>query len=146
MNDDPAVYGWMEDQIAWYDRRSASNKRLHHALKIIVIVAGALIPFFTGFLWSVQGVEVGRWCAAIAGVVVVILESVQHLFQFQWNWLQYRATAEALKREKRLFFGNAGPYADAADPMKMLVERTEACISQEHGAWVATHKRGDQGK
>ena len=140
------MYGRLEDQIAWYDRRSASNKLWHHTLKIVVIVAGALIPFFTGFLWSVQGAEVGRWCAAIAGVVVVILESMQHLCQFQWNWLRYRTTAEALKREKHLFLGKAGPYADADDLRKMLVERTEACISQEHGAWVATHKRGDQGK
>ena len=144
MTDDP-VYGRLDGQIAWYDRKSASNKRWHATLKIIVIVAGALIPFSTGFLWSDQGVVVGRWSAAILGVVIVVLEGVQHLFQFQRDWLRYRATAESLKHEKYLFLGRAGDYATAADPMKLLVERTEMHISREHGSWVATHKRGDQG-
>lgn len=142
---DDLVYGRLDGQIAWYDRKSASNKRWHATLKIIVIVAGALIPFSTGFLWSDQGVVVGRWSAAILGVVIVVLEGVQHLFQFQRDWLRYRATAESLKHEKYLFLGKAGDYATAADPMKLLVERTEMHISREHGAWVATHKRGDQG-
>lgn len=141
---DEQGYARLEHQIAWYDRRSASNKRWHYALKIIVIVTGALIPFFSGFLWSDEGSEVGRWGAGVLGVVVVVVEGLQHLFQFQRDWLRYRATAESLKHEKYLFLGNAGDYATAADPMKLLVERTEMHISREHGSWVATHKRGDQ--
>ena len=55
-----------------------------------------------------------------------------------------QATAESLKHEKHLFHGQAGLYATAADPTKLLVERTEILISREHGTWVAEHNRSDQ--
>jgi Protein of unknown function (DUF4231) len=38
----------LEDQIQWYDSRSIKNQRWFKALKIIVIVAAALIPFLVG--------------------------------------------------------------------------------------------------
>lgn len=38
---------------------------------------------------------------------------MQQLFQFQQNWITYRATAEALKHEQFLFLSEAGPYAGA---------------------------------
>jgi hypothetical protein len=46
------------------------------------------------------------------GVIVVVLESMQGLFQFQQNWTYYRSTAEGLKHEKFLWQARAGPYKD----------------------------------
>ena len=47
----------------------------------------------------------------------------------------YRSTAEALKHEKYLFLSSAGPYA-AADRLRLLAERVEDLVSQEHAKWT----------
>ncbi len=39
----------LDDQIAWYDRRSLSNQRTFKWLKGTVIAAAALIPFTAGW-------------------------------------------------------------------------------------------------
>jgi hypothetical protein len=47
----------------------------------------------------------------------------------------YRSTAEALKHEKFLFLSCAGPYA-TGDRQRVLAERLEGLISQEHARWT----------
>ena len=77
--------------------------------------------------------------AAVLGAVVVVLEGIQHLNQYQSNWISYRATAEALKHEKYLFLARAGPYTGPqAEPL--LAERIESLISQEHSKWVSARE------
>jgi hypothetical protein len=39
----------VEDQIAWYDRRSAFNKRWFISLRAVEIAAAATVPFLSGF-------------------------------------------------------------------------------------------------
>jgi hypothetical protein len=46
---------------------------------------------------------------AILGLVVLIVEGLQQLNQCQNNWIGYRSTCQALRHEKYLFLGNAGP-------------------------------------
>jgi hypothetical protein len=71
--------------------------------------------------------------------VVVLLESAQHLYQFQEHWITYRSTAEALKHERYLYLAKAGPYA-GDDRHRELAERLEALVSQEHAKWAASHQ------
>ena len=71
------------------------------------------------------------------------LEGFQQLFQFQQNWLGYRATAEALKHEKFLYLMRAGPYRDAPAPDAVLAERVEGLVSQEHSSWSAAQAQVD---
>src|SRR5262245_32548333 len=52
------------------------------------------------------------------------------------NWITYRSTAEALKREKHLFLATAGPYG-AENPHSLLAERVESLVSQEHAKWAS---------
>lgn len=72
------------------------------------------------------------------GVIVVILESMQGLFQFQQNWTNHRSTAEGLKHEKFLWVARAGPYKDPDNPTleDIFAERVEALISTEHAKWA----------
>ena len=142
--DDSAGYARLDDQIDWYDKRSSTNKRWYSLLKILVIVMGALIPFSSGFLWSETGNDSARWISAIAGFAILIGEGLQHVFQYQRNWLSYRATAEALKHEKFLFVERAGHYAEVDEPRKLLVEQVELLISQEHRNWATAHRRSHQ--
>ena len=126
----------LEDQIAWYDRKSSWNKRWFRRLKAVQIVAGALIAFCASFREGPL-----RYLTGIMGVVVVILESLQGLYQFQHHWIQYRATSEELKREKYLWLAKAGPYASAERPDTLLAERVEALLSREQTGWVALQER-----
>ena len=121
----------LEDQISWYDSRSTKHQRLFKNLKRLEILAAALIPFAAGSHMS-------PWITGGLGVLVVFLEGLQHLGQYDHNWISYRSTCEALKHEKFLYLALAGPYATAADPHMLLAERIEGLISQEHAKWVSS--------
>jgi hypothetical protein len=127
----------LEDQIDWYDRKSNLNQQFFHWLKIIEIVIAAFIPFLSGI--SAPAILTGS-----AGVLIVVLEGLQHLFQFQHNWITYRSTCENLKHEKYLWLAKSGPYADNKNPDALLADRIESLISQEHAKWIAGQEKAGQ--
>lgn len=130
----------LEDQIGWYDRKSMTNQRYFKRMKVVVIVAAAVIPFLATFnfpriLWVTGGL----------GVLITVLEGMLHLNQYQQNWILYRSTCESLKHEKYVYLGKASPYANAIDPHALLAERIESLVSQEHAKW-ATVQQQEPGK
>ena len=129
----------LEEQIDWYDRRSASSQRAYKRLKICSIAAAALIPA----LATIEGLSL---VTAGVGVLIVIIEGLQQLNQYHANWIAYRSTCEALKHEKFLYFGNAAHYAAANDPRALLAERIESLISQEHAKWASTQEQVQKAK
>ena len=128
----PVNHGWerLEDQLGWYDRKSGHQKTWFQRLKVMQIVIAAAIPV-------VAGVGADAWITGSLGAAIVVLESIQQLFQYQQNWLGYRATAEALKHEKYLYLAQAGPYRDGNARDIVLAERVEALVSQEQSSWSA---------
>ena len=129
----------LEDQIAWYDKKSSTNQRWFKFLKVVAIVAAAIIPFAVGF-------ELTRiWLAGSLGVLIVVVEGLQQLNQYQHNWMAYRSTAEALKHEKYLHLAQAGPYLGADKPTVLLAERVESLVSQEHAKWVSAREQAARG-
>lgn|SRR6185312_3765350 len=137
------VFERLEDQIAWYDGKSSSNQKTFRHIKVAEIVAAALIPFLTPLRMS--GFEF-KYVVGLLGVVITALEGLLHLNQYQQNWITYRATCEALKHEKFLYLGKAGPYATATDAHALLAERTESLVSQEHAKWASIQQRADSGQ
>ncbi len=119
----------LEDQIGWYDRKSSHNQRWFKVLKICQLVLAAAIPV-------AAGESAPAWLVGGAGALIVVLEGVQQLQQYQQNWTSYRSTGEQLKHEKFLFLARAGPYA-TDHPEQQLAERIESLVSQEHAAWVS---------
>ena len=122
----------LEDQISWYGRKSRDNQRLYKWLKLLEIAIAAALPV-------VAAVHSPVWVTGTLAAMVVVLEGAQHLYQFQQNWITYRSTAEALKRERYLYIAKAGPYAEG-DRHKQLAERLEVLISREHAKWAASTK------
>jgi len=120
----------LEDQIAWYDSKSGHSQRTFKWLKVIEIGAAAFIPFSSG-------VGMPALATGGLGVLVTVLEGLQHLNQYQHNWITYRSTCESLKHEKYLYLAQAGPYAAAVNPHTLLAERVESLVSQEHAKWAA---------
>lgn len=123
----------LEEQIRWYDGKSQSDQRAYKGLKILQIATAAAIPV------AATG-SISDWIIGAAGALIVVLEGVQQLMQYQQNWITYRATCERLKHEKFLHLAHAGPYATAADPEVLLAERVEGLVSQEHAAWAANRE------
>lgn len=120
----------LEDQIAWYDRKSQHNQRWFKRVKVGQLVTAAAIPV-------AAAENADAWLVGGAGALVLVLEGLQQLQQYQQNWTTYRSTCERLKHEKFLFAAQAGPYAAVERPEALLAERVEGLVSQEHAAWVS---------
>lgn len=131
----PARPAWdrLEEQLAWYDRKSQSDQRVYKALKICQLVTAAAIPF-------AASISAPLWVPGAGGALIVVVEGIQQLMQYQQNWITYRATCERLKHEKFLYLSHAGPYAAPRDPDVLLAERVESLVSQEHAAWAANRE------
>ena len=133
----------VEEQSSWHSKKATWNKRRYYTLEIATLAAGALIPIVN--VWGVDSPYWMRVWSAVLGSVVVLAAGLNKLFKFQENWLHYRAVTEALKRERELFGALVGDYADQARRNALLVERTEALLSNVTTQFVTTH-RAQQGE
>jgi hypothetical protein len=141
-------YPRLEDQIAWYDAKSEQNQKRYKRPKVVELVCAALVPLAASLpatgAWSVS---LAGFPAGILGVAIVVLEGLQHLNQYQHNWVSYRSTCEALKHEKYLYLGRSGLYdATEEETKKLLVERVEALISTEHSKWVSGREQAKKAR
>lgn len=123
----------LEDQISWYDGRSSANQRHYKWLKVAEIADAAALPV-------VAAVHSPVWVTGGLAAIIVVLEGIQHLYQFQEHWITYRSTAEALKHERYLYLASAGPYGEG-DRHRQLAERLEGLISQEHAKWTSSQRQ-----
>lgn len=128
-------YGRLEQQIRWYDRKSGAAQRNFKWGKYLVISSSAFIPIAA--LLDFRGLTAGL------GAFIAVCEAVQHINQWQHNWITYRSTCEALRHEKYTYIERADPYdnLEDADARKLLVERTESLISTEHSKWIASQEK-----
>ena len=125
-----------EDQIRWYDGKAASNKRRYYIFQSLVVCvsAGATMTIALGVYF-----EDTRWIRLAAlgmTTVVTALVSLQKVFRFQEQWIEYRTTAETLKKEKPMYDAQIGEYEHADSPERMFVGRVENCISTQNTKWV----------
>jgi hypothetical protein len=130
MDQDEYVKSRVDDQIDWYNKKSSFNQSWFRRLRILEIVAAALIPLLAAYAdWDPLKIVV-----AALGLVIAVIAGVLGLFQFQENWTAYRSTCEALKQEKFLFLTKTEPY-DQPEPFPLFVQRVEGLMSKEHSAW-----------
>lgn len=124
---DPA-WSRLEEQLDWYDRKSIAAQRAYKDVKIAQLAAAAAVPVLAA-------ADVPKaWIAGVSALLVV-LAGLQQLYQWQTNWVLDRSTAEALKHERYLYLGHAGPYG-ARNRHRVLAERIEGLVSQEHARWT----------
>jgi Protein of unknown function (DUF4231) len=123
----------LDDQLRWYDRRAKDHQRWYQRLKVAQLVIAAAIPVVAAFGGEAE-------VAGLLGALIVVIEGLQQLFQFQQNWLRYRAAAQSLEAEKHLYLAGAGPYAGATQPVAVLAERVEQLLSGELTAWSADQR------
>jgi len=128
----------LEHQLDWYDRKSSSAQRAYKRVKGFELVVAATVPVLAG-LSAPAAVTAGF------AAVVVVAEGLQQLNQWQTSWVRYRSTAEALKHEKYLHLSSAGPYS-GPDRDRVLAERVEGLVSQEHAQWTEARSRRESEK
>ncbi|MGY1670291.1 DUF4231 domain-containing protein [Geodermatophilus sp. SYSU D00710] len=118
----------LQDQLAWYDRKSQAAQHAYKQTKIVQLLLAAGVPV------AVASAAPGL-VTALLGALVVVLEGVQQLYQWQTNWVLYRSTHESLRHEQFLFLAGAGPYS-GLERHQVLAERVEGLVSQEHAKWT----------
>jgi hypothetical protein len=134
----PETAAWqrLEDELHWYDTKSNNCQRTFKQFKLLQIVIAAAVPVLAAL--SAPAAVTASFAA-----VVVVLEGAQQLYQWQTNWVLYRATAEALKHERYLYLAQAGPYT-GADRYRVLAERVEGLVSQEHAKWTEARSHDNE--
>src|SRR5271166_2257657 len=143
--EDPTI-ARIEEQINWYDGKSSRCQNAYKRIKVIEIIAAALIPFLAALHISDATPQpptlahipltIGT-VTAFPGVLITILEGVLQLNQYQQIWVTYRATCEALRHEKFTYIAGAGVYASAGNKLALLAERAETIGSQENSKWAS---------
>jgi hypothetical protein len=133
------AFSSLESQLKWYDRKANESRLWYKTLKLLQIGCGAAIPLTVGL-------QENKWLSGGLGAMVVLLEGVQTMNQFQQHWISYRIVAERLRREKMLYSATAGPYREVPQPDVLLAERMEAIFSGEQTKWLsfAEGNKGEQ--
>ena len=148
--DDAALTKYLAEDYAkasrYYDGRARASKYAYRVLSIYLIATSALLTPLVAIApdqvcWRVTA-------AALSATLVVATGLLAHLKSHE-NWLSYRASWDALERERRLFETGSGPYRSVADKAELFVERVEAVRTNEGADFFARHahaeKREDDG-
>ena len=61
------------------------------------------------------------------------------------SWIEYRATAESLRKEKFLFLAQTEPY-DKDDAFDLLVQRVENLLSNKNTDWAQSMMKPPKGE
>ena len=128
-------------EIAWYDRRANRNHKGYQILQWAAIILAALTPVLIVMeeVWT-------KWLAVVVAILVAISTGALRAFKYHENWINYRTTAETLKKEIHFFEANVQGYENVEDKKSLFVQRVEALISREHTLWVITHEKDEDTK
>jgi len=138
MNQEEYMKDRVDNQIDWYDKKSAFNQKWFKRLQVIAILSASTIPFLAGY--SSGEDETIRVCIGILGLIVAAITAGLSLYKFQEHWLEYRTTCESLRHEKYLYLTQTVPY-NVEDSFSTFVQRIESLISKENTDWLQYMKK-----
>lgn len=124
-----------QPQVAWYDRAATRSRLFYQSLQVPMIVLSVSAPVLvaSGEDWKIVAIGVTAFVAAATSLLKV--------FKFQENWINYRSTAEALKKEIYFYEARVPIYRDTDDPEALFVERVESLIDGENTEWHNAQRR-----
>jgi hypothetical protein len=132
MTQDEYLSTRVDEQIEWLSRSSQSNQHRFKRLRLMELCLATGIPVLAAYVDVHAGI---RLAVAVAGALVAIIAGALALWKPQELWVQYRATAEALKREKMLLLTGSPPY-NAEQAFATFVVRVETLLGSENSAWA----------
>ena len=77
---------------------------------------------------------------------MAILTAALKTFKYQENWINYRTTCEALKKEKFLYEAGISDYQQSEDKEAQFVDRVEALLARENTLWLSIQKKKEDKK
>ncbi len=145
MSEEEYIKNRIDNQIDWYGRKSAINKKYYLWSNAMIIIFAALIPFIANF--EDPGMVQIKHIIAAFGVFTAIFTGISALYKFQEKWTTYRITAETIKREKLLFQTRTAPYNAGASSFNLFVSNAEALMNNEQTGWmqIVNQKKDDSG-
>jgi hypothetical protein len=132
----------LDNQRKYYSEKSGLNQKWYRRLRFATIIIAGTLPFVTAYLDVNPAMKV---VAGAMGALIAIIEGIQHLNKYHDNWVNYRRTSEALKREKIMFQTQTGAYTQEAT-LAILVARVEAILYDENQEWFDYIKAKDSEK
>ncbi len=135
MNPEQYMEERVDDQFNWFERKSSFNQKRYKRIKMLILIAAGLIPFLSGCKFLGLIGDIGSMVAGLLGVFIAVSEGLLSIHKYQENWLQYRSSAEALKREKLLYLTQVGPYADNQQAFPRFVQNVEDILQEDNSAW-----------
>lgn len=142
-NFDEFYEDFYKPQFKWYDTKAVNNKKYHRGMKISQIVLAAILPVAVT-LFPVTSSAFWQNVIIIAAVLLIILEALESYLNYQKKWMNYRTTAEGLRREEQMFKTRTKEYEDVDDPEKKFIERVMALTSQENRYWEITTRKAQE--
>jgi hypothetical protein len=128
------------DQINWYDGKAQENQKKYRRLQWTLIILAAMTPALIELdLNELIGNGFGH-LATVTSVIVAILTAAMKTFKYQENWINYRTTCEALRREKFFYDGGIGEYQNTLNKEALFIERAEGMMSRENTLWISAQK------
>lgn len=122
---DGATYlAFVDQQIAYFERRANHAHHAYNALRIGMVVLGAVLPAFTSHGWD--GLATG------VAVVVATIAGLEGLFKPGDIWRLNRSTELELRRLKRLYYRRkATRKPNDPDPDDELFTAVEGMMAKE---------------
>lgn len=132
----------VDNQIAWYDKKSLSCQKKYKTIQLIEIILAAVLPLLAGYTQIHYSIPI---IIGLIGVAITILESVTKLYKYHENWIQYRSTCELLKYHKNLYETGSSPYNQEDETIdNIFVRNIEQIISSENNHWKLEESRAVQ--
>ncbi|MFD1514557.1 DUF4231 domain-containing protein [Halomarina rubra] len=131
---------YFEEQFEWYDDKAGTNKCYYRVMKILEIILAASLPV-AATLYPVTTNPFWKNVIILLSILLIIFEALESFLNYQKKWINYRTTAEGLRREKYMYRTKTHEYAVVNDPETLFVERVMALTDQENRYWeIATRK------
>jgi hypothetical protein len=127
--------------VKFYDDRANKSKRWYRFLSIYVIAVSAGLTALIAFAPTDQ---YWRIISAIVSATIVVATGLLAHLKCLENWLSYRASWDALERERRFYETGAGEYKQAEDKGTLFVERIEAILGREGADFYDRHAKSEE--
>lgn len=126
-----------KDQLQWYSSSATNNKTWHRRFQVGIAVLSAGVTVTVALGMNDGAAAAWHIVSLTTSALITVLATLQKVFRFHDNWVEYRTTAEDLKKERYYHEFLCGDYANAECPDQLFVERVEALISQQNTQWSA---------
>jgi hypothetical protein len=133
-----------EREVAWYNRKANWNHHAYDICQWTAIILAALTPMLIVVeeIWT-------KWLAVGVAILVAISTGALRAFKYHENWINYRTTAETLRKEIHFYRADIQGYENVEnveDKNSLFVQRVESLISREHTLWITAHEKDEEAK